>query len=161
MSEQADGFFAKEIHNGQQALDLVARLLRVAEPGAVYGAPITVGDRTVILASELTMSLGAGYGGGDSLKPAADATAGGAAASAAGGVAGADVGGAVVERGGGGGGGGFAAGRPVAAIVIEPGGVRVEPVVDVTKLGIALFTTLMAMFLAWSRMRRSLAKARR
>jgi uncharacterized spore protein YtfJ len=156
MSEQASGFFAEEVRSSQQALDLVAGLLRVAEPGAVYGPPVAAGDRTVILASELTMSLGAGYGGGSSVKPATAQTA--AAETAAAETAGnAEV---AVERGGGGGGGGFAAGRPVAAVVIEPGGVRIEPVVDVTKLGIAVFTTLMAMFLAWSGMRRSIAKAK-
>lgn len=151
MNEQDNGFFAEEMHNGRQALDLVGRLLAVAEPGAVYGPPISSGDRTVILASELSMSLGAGYGGSASLKPANAATGDNAEMAAR------SEAGAAIERGGGGGGGGFAAGRPVAAVVIEPGGVRVEPVVDVTKLGIAFFTTLMAMFLAWSRMRRSLA----
>jgi uncharacterized spore protein YtfJ len=156
MSEQESGFFTEEIHSGRQAFDLIARLLRVAEPGAVYGPPVTANERTVILASELTMSLGAGYGEGRSRKPAA---AGDGAAGVA--AVGDDGAAGVIESGGGGGGGGFAAGRPVAAIVIEPSGVRVEPVVDVTKLGIALFTTLVAMFLAWSRMRRSLDKAAR
>jgi uncharacterized spore protein YtfJ len=133
------------VHSSQQAFDLVAGLLRVAEPGAVYGPPVTAGERTVILASELTMSLGVGYGGGTSRKDAASTEAGEYP----------------FESGGGGGGGGFAAGRPVAAVIIEAGGVHVEPVVDATKLGIAFFTTLLAMFLAWSRMRQSLAKAKR
>lgn len=131
MSEQENGFFGGEIHSSGQAFDVLARLLRVAEPSAVYGEPVVQGDRTVILASELTASAGVGYGyGSDADHPE--------------------------NGGGGGGGGGFAAGRPVAAVVIEPGGVHVEPVVDVTKLGIAFFTTIAAMFLAWSRMRRVL-----
>ena len=58
MSEQDNGFFVEEIPGGRRALDLVGRLLRVAEPGAVYGPPVTAGERTVILASELHMSLG-------------------------------------------------------------------------------------------------------
>ena len=124
MSEQENGLFGGEIHSSRQAFDLLARLLRVAEPGAVYGEPVVQGERTVILASELTASAGAGYGGS-------------------------------MDEGGGGG-GGFAAGRPVAAVVIEPGGVHVEPVVDATKLGIAFFTALAAMFVAWSRMQRVL-----
>lgn len=124
MAEQDSVLFGGKLAGGQQALDLVARLFRVAEPGAVYAAPVTQGDRTVILLSELNMSVGAGYGGG--------------------------------TDGGGGGGGGFSAGRPVAAVVIEPGGVHVEPVVDATKLGIAFITALAAMYLAWSRMRRAL-----
>jgi uncharacterized spore protein YtfJ len=44
--------------------------------------------------------------------------------------------------GGGGGGGGRVLSRPVAAIVISPAGVRVEPIVDVTKIALATFTTL-------------------
>lgn len=132
MSEQPNGFFRSHMQSGTQALDLVARLFDVADPGAVYAPPLVTGDRTVILAAELSASVGAGYGGGPD--------------------SGDD------EGGGGGGGGGFAAARPVAAVVIEPGGVRIEPVVDVTKLGIALLTTLAALFLAWARLRRDLKK---
>jgi hypothetical protein len=43
----------------------------------------------------------------------------------------------------------------MAVINIGPSGVRVEPVVDVTKIGLALFTTLGAMFMMLSRMRRA------
>ena len=43
---------------------------------------------------------------------------------------------------GGGGGGGTATGRPVAVIEIGPSGVRVEPIVDPTKIAVAMFTTL-------------------
>ena len=42
----------------------------------------------------------------------------------------------------GGGGGGHVLARPVAAIVISPTGVRIEPIVDVTKIGLAVLTTL-------------------
>jgi hypothetical protein len=45
--------------------------------------------------------------------------------------------------------------RPVAVISVGPDGVDVEPVVDVTKLGLALFTALGAMFLMFGRMRRA------
>jgi uncharacterized spore protein YtfJ len=54
----------------------------------------------------------------------------------------------------GGGGGGVALGRPVAAITIGPDGVSVEPIVDATKIAIALFTTIGAMALMFSRMAR-------
>ena len=50
------------------------------------------------------------------------------------------------------GGGGGSAGRPVAAIIIGPEGVRVEPVVDVTKIALAVFTTAGAMLLMLGRM---------
>lgn len=147
VNEQGSGFFGTELRSSRQAFDLLSGLLRVAEPGAVYGPPVVQGERTVILASELTMSLGAGYGEGSSHKPADAASGADAAADAE------------YESGGGGGGGGFAGGRPVAAVVIDPSGVHVEPVVDATKLGIAFFTTLLGMFLAWTQMRQAAAKA--
>jgi hypothetical protein len=43
----------------------------------------------------------------------------------------------------------------VAAIIIEPEGVRIEPIVDVTKLGLAFFTMLGSIFLMGLRMRRA------
>ena len=52
----------------------------------------------------------------------------------------------------GGGGGGVTLGRPVAAITIGPDGVSVEPIVDATKIAIALFTTIGAMALMFARM---------
>jgi uncharacterized spore protein YtfJ len=57
--------------------------------------------------------------------------------------------------GGGGGGGGASFARPVAAVVVSPQGVWVEPIVDVTKLGLAFFTMLGSMWMFWSRMRRA------
>ena len=56
---------------------------------------------------------------------------------------------------GGGGGGGSILSRPVAAIIVEDDRVRVEPIVDVTKISIAFFTTLGAMWMAWGRMRKA------
>ncbi len=52
----------------------------------------------------------------------------------------------------GGGGGGFAQSRPVAVIVIDRDGVRVEPVVDVTKLGLAALTVFGSFLFLISRM---------
>jgi uncharacterized spore protein YtfJ len=57
--------------------------------------------------------------------------------------------------GGGGGGGGVSGSRPVAAISIGPEGVSVQPVVDVTKIALALFTTIGAMFVTLNRMKRA------
>ena len=57
--------------------------------------------------------------------------------------------------GGGGGGGGTAMARPVAAIIIEPNGVRVEPIIDPTKIAIAFFTTLLSIFMALGKGRRA------
>jgi uncharacterized spore protein YtfJ len=44
--------------------------------------------------------------------------------------------------GGGGGGGGRVLSRPVAIVVASPEGVRVEPVIDITKIALAGLTAL-------------------
>jgi uncharacterized spore protein YtfJ len=58
------------------------------------------------------------------------------------------------DQGSGGGGGGFSMSRPVATIMIGPEGVKVRPVVDVTKLAIAGITAWGAMAIALARMAR-------
>jgi uncharacterized spore protein YtfJ len=58
------------------------------------------------------------------------------------------------QGGGGGGGGGFSMSRPVATIMIGPEGVKVRPVVDVTKLAIACVSAWGAIAIALSRMAR-------
>jgi len=112
---------------------------------------LTAGDYTIITASEVYAGLGVGFGGGGGSAPAAseepigdqppveqpDAEEGLPPGSGV---------------GYGGGGGGVTMGRPVAAITIGPDGVSVEPIVDVTKIAIAFFTTLGAMALMFSRM---------
>jgi uncharacterized spore protein YtfJ len=110
------------------AIATIAKLFDVYQPGVVFSEPQTVGDTTVITASEVYVGMGLGFGGGSGDEKGVNA--------------------------GGGGGGGGSAGRPVAAIVIGPKGVQVEPIVDVTKIAIAFFTTLGAMFMAWRAMRR-------
>jgi len=120
-----------------KASELVGRLFEVAQPGAVFAEPVTVEGRTVITASEIMVGMGIGFGaGGGTEEPKEGASEPGQGV------------------GGGGGGGGSASGRPVAVVIIEPAGVRVEPIVDVTKLGLALFTTLGGMLLMIGRMRR-------
>ena len=56
--------------------------------------------------------------------------------------------------GGGGGGGGGARARPVAVIHISGDGVSVEPVVDVTKLGLAFFALLGSIFAMRAKVRK-------
>jgi uncharacterized spore protein YtfJ len=133
MDETNQGFMATSVKSSEQAADLIGRLFRVTEPGAVFSAPVTAGERTIIVASEVVVSMGVGFGSGGDTNDS--------------------NGGASV--GGGGGGGGYSFGRPVATIIVEPQGVRVEPVVDPTKIAVAMFTTIGAMFFAWSSMRRS------
>lgn len=60
--------------------------------------------------------------------------------------------------GGGGGGGGRTLSRPVAAVVISPNGVRVEPIVDITKVWFAGLTTAGFMLAMMARMSRQRAR---
>jgi uncharacterized spore protein YtfJ len=52
------------------------------------------------------------------------------------------------EVNGGGGGGGSTRARPVAVVTINPQGVSVMPIVDVTKICLVFFTTFAATFIA-------------
>jgi uncharacterized spore protein YtfJ len=98
------------------------KFLSAANVEAVYGPPIREGDTIVIPTAEVLSAAGFGVGsGGGPQGPGENENPG---------------------SGGGGGGGGRVFSRPVAAIVISPAGVRVEPIVDVTKIALAVFTTL-------------------
>jgi uncharacterized spore protein YtfJ len=109
--------------------DTLEQFLETADVDRVYGEPIRHGDTLIIPAAEVLvgMGFGMGYGGGNE--------------------AGQSVGG-----GGGGGGGGRTFARPVATIIASPDGVRVEPVVDVTKIALAVFTTAGFMIAMFTRM---------
>ena len=97
------------------------KFLSAANVEAVYGSPIREGENIVIPTAEVLSFAGFGLGSGSgSQGPGEDENTG---------------------SGGGGGGGGRVLSRPVAAIVISPSGVRVEPIVDVTKIVLAAFTT--------------------
>ena len=123
----------------EQGQAWMEKLLVAARPGAVFGEPVTSGSYTIITASEIGAGGGFGLAGGG-VSPAATS-------SEAPGEKQQDTGG-----GSGIGGGGGSAGRPVATIIIGPEGVRVEPVVDVTKIALAVFTTAGAMLLMLGRM---------
>ncbi len=119
----------QKIPDQDTANTLLQRLFDVAHTDAVFSKPVTQGEYSVITASEVMISMGAGFGGGSQTGGAGEETA---ESSTSG-------------YGGGGGGGGLSLGRPVAAISIGPDGLHVEPIVDPTKISIALFTTLAAM----------------
>lgn len=122
---------------------LIGRLFDVVKSANVFGEPVTVEDHTVITASEFSVGMGAGWGGGGGFGPDdEDAAEGGG-----GGI------------GGGGGGGGSSMARPVAAIIMGPQGVRVEPIVDPTKIAIAFFTTFFGMMIALAKARRFARRA--
>jgi uncharacterized spore protein YtfJ len=136
MSEELNKLIIESTPNQESANKLLGKLFDVTRPGVVFSEPVVAGEYTIITASEVTANFGAGYGGGGGFGPE-DAETG-----QPGGV------------GGGGGGGGATMARPVAAISIGPDGVKVQPIVDPTKFGIAIATAVGAMFMALGRMRR-------
>jgi uncharacterized spore protein YtfJ len=125
----------------EQGQAWMEKLLAAARPGAVFGEPVKAENYTIITASEIGAGGGFGFGFGGGTSPAA--TSGETPGEKQEGVSG----------GSGVGGGGGSTGRPVAAIIIGPEGVRVEPVVDATKIALAVFTTVGAMLLSLGRMR--------
>jgi uncharacterized spore protein YtfJ len=114
--------------------DSIDAFLKKTGVEAVYGPPVKDGDTLVIPMAEVlsTVGFGLGYSSGMT-KPGADLNN---------------------TDGLGGGGGGYGFSRPVAVIISSPQGVRVEPVVDVTKLGLAALTVLGFMFSMMARIRR-------
>ena len=109
------------------------KFLNAANVEAVYGSPIREGDQIIIPAAEVLSFAAFGYGSGSGPQGTGENEN--------------------MGSGEGGGGGGRVLSRPVAAVVISPSGVRVEPVVDVTKVALALFTTLGFMAAMLTRMR--------
>lgn len=113
------------------------KFLSAANVEAVYSSPVSQGENVVIPAAEVlsVAAFGAGLGGGSQKITEAGNIEGGG--------------------GGGGGGGGRVLARPVAAIIMSPTGVRVEPIVDVTKIVLAVFTTVGFMAALLTRMTKS------
>lgn len=112
-----------QIEDPGMAIDMVQDtlddFLATADVSRVYGAPIENEDTLIIPTAEIVagMGFGAGYGMGP------------------------DSNNETTGLGGGGGGGGRVFARPVAVIVSTPEGVRVDPVIDPTKIALAAFTT--------------------
>ena len=109
------------------------KFLKAANVEAVYGPPTSQNENTVIPTAEVLSIVGFGLGSGGGSQGTVENENRGS--------------------GGGGGGGGRVLARPVAAIVISPTGVRVEPIVDVTKIVLAVFTTLGFMTALLTRMK--------
>lgn len=147
MDEKFDDIVVTAVKTQEQSKEVMEKLFDVAQPKAVYSEPVTAGDYTVITASEVSVGMGFGYGiGGGTAAEEGEATSADESEG---------QGGEASGVGGGGGGGGFSMGRPVAVISIGPSGVRVEPVRDVTKIGLAFLTTAGAMLIMLGRMRRA------
>lgn len=94
------------------------RFMAVASVEAVFSEPVKNGDILVIHTAEVGCAMGFGVGSGTGTGDQGSGT------------------------GSGGGGGGWSFSRPVAEIVISPDNVEIKPVVDVTKIGIAVLTTV-------------------
>lgn len=137
--EKYNKLIAESMPDADAAFGMIDKLLDVAKPEVVYSQPVTADGATIITASEYVGGLGVGFGGGFGSTMEDDN----------------DREGQPVGGGGGGGAGGGILSRPVAAIIVENGHVRVEPIVDATKIAIAFFTAFGAMGMALSRMRRA------
>ncbi|UCH59081.1 MAG: hypothetical protein JSV61_12805 [Anaerolineales bacterium] len=114
---QEESFIESTSANIEVIQGTLNNFLEAADVTAVYGEPIKNGDTLIIPTAEVLSGMGFGlaYGGGED--QAGDA-AGGA----------------------GGGGGGRILSRPVAVVIATPDEVRVEPVVDITKISLAALT---------------------
>jgi uncharacterized spore protein YtfJ len=106
--------------------DTLDKFIATADVQVVYGEPIMHGDTLILPSAEILAGMGFGVGYGSGKSNAEE--------------------GEELGRAGGGGGGGRVLSRPVAVIVASPEGVRVEPVVDVTKIGLAALTAAGFMF---------------
>jgi uncharacterized spore protein YtfJ len=108
----------------------ITRLTEVAGPSAVFGAPVEHGDTIVIPCCRVSVGLGFGGGGGTGSARTENADAQDTHAEQE-----------PAQSGEGLGGGGGSQGRPVAAIILTPGGVQIRPVVDVTRVAVAGMAT--------------------
>ncbi len=153
MSDWLDKMGISILKNQENSQQILEKFIETARPSSVFAPPITAGEYTVITASEVYAGMGIGFGGGGGSGPVASKESSGDQPPAEQPAAEEELppGSGV---GYGGGGGGVTLGRPVAAITIGPDGVSVEPIVDATKIAIALFTTIGAMALMFSRMQR-------
>ena len=149
MSEEMKEVMDSTTASWSATAGVIEKLFDVARPGAVFSEPVSTEGSTIITTSEVLVAMGVGYGIG-----AGSATGEGETEEEADQDVEAEMS-SGEGYGGGGGGGGLSTGRPVAAIIVDSEGVRVEPIVDVTKLGLAFFTMLGSIFLMGFRIRRA------
>jgi uncharacterized spore protein YtfJ len=137
MSEETNAKTEEEeivIEDSGKAIDMAQEtmeaFIETADVSKVYGEPIQHDDTLILPAAEVlaVAGFGAGYGSGGPE----------------------DVGGA----GGGAGGGGRTFSRPVAVVIADKNGVRVEPVVDPTKIAMTLFTVVGFIFATVAKVKR-------
>jgi uncharacterized spore protein YtfJ len=137
MNELPNEVDLHKVSDAEQAAELMEMLFAVADTSSVYSEPVVAGAYTVITASEVGAGGGFGFGSGggsDNRNEGEGKPSGG--------------------WGSGGGGGGGSMARPVAVISIGPDGVKVEPVMDVTKVAVTFLTAVGGLFMAARRLRR-------
>jgi uncharacterized spore protein YtfJ len=113
------------------AQETMETFIETADVSRVFGEPIAHEDTMIIPAAEVlaVAGFGAGYGSGGPENSSGE--------------------------GGGAGGGGHTFSRPVAVVIADKNGVRVEPVVDPTKIAMTMFTAVGFMVATIGRMKRS------
>ncbi len=104
--------------------DTMEEFLATADVSVVFGEPIQHEDTLIIPTAEVLAGLGFGFGSGSGNSPEESDQK------------------PAEGSGFGGGGGGRILSRPVAVVVASPEGVRVEPVIDITKIALAGLTAL-------------------
>jgi uncharacterized spore protein YtfJ len=134
MSERKNELFLESIQTSAEGLALLSKLTEAASPDAVFGKPIQQGDITVITANAITAGVGYGIGGSLHGRSKVDNED-------------------YQEVNGGGGGGGSTRARPVAIISIGPEGVKVVPIIDITRICLAFFSMFGALFIARKKMK--------
>jgi uncharacterized spore protein YtfJ len=127
---------------GGRAAAVLERLIAAADVTRVFGEPIRHGDALLIPAAEVLTVAGVGMGSGSGRNTARR----GAARSGG---------------GGGAGGGGRTLSRGVAVIVASPEGVRVQPILDVTKIALAALTAAGFVWASWRGMSKPPKRLRR
>ena len=133
MTELKDEIYLKAVHTPAEGTELLSKITEAASPSAVYGEPIQQGDTTVITANSVSVGLGFGMFGFVLGRTEAGQEEHQQARQ---------------EVNGGGGGGGSTKVRPVAVVSIDPEGVKVIPVINVTKIVLAFFSTISAILIA-------------
>ena len=124
-----------EINDPAQAIDMtqetIETFLDTADVHKVYADAVEHQGALIIPAAEVVAGLGfgAGYGSGGSTEKEGGS-------------------------GGGGGGGGKTFARPVAVIIADSNGVRVEPVIDPTKIALTALTAFGFIFSTIARIKR-------
>jgi uncharacterized spore protein YtfJ len=104
-----------------KAEGLLQSILGSAKSEDVYGPVTTVGDRTIIPVAAIERAGGFGFGGGGG-SDEQDNEGGGVGV----------------------GGGGASTARPVAVIEVDESGVRVRPILDLTKVALVALAAVLA-----------------